>query len=421
MMTQTAGISTVSRHRWLPWILLGFHVLLAVIGLTLEGLNQVYRPVWGDVFDLPGMIFVSVVFTTLAVIGALIISRHPRHPIGWFLWGMGFVSALSGFSFGYAYYGLIAHPGSLPGAGVLVLWNIWDPQFISGLLFTHTLLLFPDGKFLSSRWRIVSWIAIGAAAIYHFLAVLKPGPMDLFPYLDNPVAVSEAIWSILNPVSQFASNTLVFSQLVALVSLIIRLRRSRGEQRQQVKWLVYALSFFPPLLLIFVLAQLGAPTAIFQTIALILVLVIFVGLALAIGLAIFKYRLFEIDILIRRTLVYGVFTTTVLVMYAGLVIVLGGVLRTLVGGSGQISTVISTLTIVMLFTPLRRRVQDVIDRRFYRQKYDAQQALAQFAATVRHETDLEALSARVVGIVEETMQPESASLWLKGSKIDEAS
>jgi hypothetical protein len=215
---------------------------------------------------------------------------------------------------------------------------------------------------------------------------------------------------------------LIGSIFVAITSLITRWRRSQGDQRQQVKWFAYFLVVVLIYLLIFesigslfIYPYLSESSAHYFDVFYVDVMIpiVFMGFPITIGLAVFKYRLYDIDIIIRRTLQYGLLTGILAVIYFGGVVLTQSIFSALTGNADSpIITVISTLAIVVLFTPLRSRVQNFIDRRFYRAKYDAERTLAQFAATVRDEVDVERLTDALLGVVEETMQPESVSLWL---------
>ncbi|UCH60816.1 MAG: hypothetical protein JSV61_04870 [Anaerolineales bacterium] len=269
--------------------------------------------------------------------------------------------------------------------------------------------VFPDGRFIPSwtRWAAFLWVT------YLLLATLIPAfaPPEGLTVLqpqDYPVVIWFFLWMGLG----------VYAQVYRYRSV------STATQRQQTKYVVWGLVVsFLVAYLTFSANSLQmmlnlSPVAVMQLKITFLTVTLLVGLPvlpISVALSILRYRLWDIDVIIRRTLVYTVLTTTLVVFYLGLVIVLESALRLLVGSSGQVATVISTLTIAALFTPLRRRVQDLIDRRFYRSNYNAEQALAGFAAAARDETDLEALTAQVVSIVQDTMQPEQVTLWLKES------
>jgi hypothetical protein len=290
---------------------------------------------------------------------------------------------------------------------VLVLRNI----AIMGLITQF--FVFPDGRFVPSwtRWAAPLWVVYSIAAT--FLPTLAPpvglagvGPQDL------PIMVWLFLWIGLGAYAQ-----------------IFRYRYiSTPIQRQQTKYVVWGLVIaFTTAFLAFLVNYLGrsmiaSPVVAMQLKLLSLTLTLLITLPLlplSVALSILRYRLWDIDLLIRRTLVYSVLTALLALLYFGLVVLLEGALRSLVGSSGQIATVLSTLAIAALFNPLRRRIQDFIDRRFYRRKYDAERALAAFAAAARSETDLEQLSRRLTGAIQETLQPEQVSLWLTPARNPE--
>jgi hypothetical protein len=342
-----------------------------------------------------------------STVGAIVASRRPENPVGWILWAMGLLTGVALFAGQYATYALLVRPGFLPGSelvGLLSSW-IWVP--IIGLLI-FLLLLFPNGQPPTRRWRPVAWIGGAVIAMGAINEALVPGTIDGLAPLRNPLGIESAkrILALLSTISQALAAALL---LVAAASLFVRLVRARGEERQQVKWLAYAAtvlatSFF----LSSVSGAIGA-----SWVGFVLSMVGFLGIPVAAGIAILKYRLYEIDFLINRTLVYGSLTATLALVYLGGVVVLQYFFRALTGQESQLAVVASTLAIAALFVPLRRRVQGFVDRRFYRRKYDARKTLEAFSAKLRDETDLDALNAELVSVVQDTMQPAHVSLWLR--------
>jgi hypothetical protein len=252
---------------------------------------------------------------------------------------------------------------------------------------------------------------------------LAPGPLENQGGVRNPFGLESLPW--------LADAALVMLPLLPLcivasaVSLVLRYRRSEGEVRQQIKWIAFVSSFAGLIYLValaspFILFpellsnEAGlAPTPLWFDILVSVALLGFAGVPVAIGFAVLKYRLYEIDLIINRTLVYGSLTATLVAAYFGCVVLFQGALRALTGEGSQLAVVASTLAIAALFNPLRRRIQGFIDRRFYRKKYDAAKTLETFSARLRDETDLDALSGDLVGVVRETMQPAHVSLWLR--------
>jgi hypothetical protein len=355
--------------------------------------------------DASSFLFFALIATPFAVVGALVASRRPRNPIGWLFLAFAVVAAFAVSADRYASYTLVEHPGSLPG-GDWVAWTasgIWHPAFG---FFVFSFLLFPDGRLPSARWRPVAWIAAANYLVGGVLGLLwNPLFGEFFPYAEPPfrlpdyfvVEVAFGVFIIVN----FALLAL------SAVSLVLRLRRARGVVRQQLKWFVYAVTLFalvfPPSVIV-----LGDGRLIVFLLPLV---------PAAAGIAILRYRLFDIDVVINRTLVYGLLTALLVVVYFGGVVVLQYIFRALAGQESTLAVVASTLVIAALFSPLRRRVQGLVDRRFYRRKYDATKTLETFSAKLRDETDLDALGADLVGVARNTVQPEHVSLWLRPKTV----
>jgi len=414
--TATPGSSVKRIETWLAWALVLLYVVLETTGLTLQVVAG--RPIELVPGGFPVLATAAVALGVWCVIGAVIVSRHPRHPIGWILCLIPVTDGLANFAFGYTAYALIAHPGTLPGVDIMVVWTaISSTSAFFVVLLILLLLLFPDGRLLSPRWRLVAWLGIGAAGIWGPLAALKPGPLEDLPsFITNPIGVSESVWAVLDPLAGIMETLLGLCLLAAAISLILRLRRARGDERQQVKWFAYATVLLVLGLLVFFIpipeTDPGWTRAV-VSIGYALTIASTAGLPIAIALAIFRYRLYDIDVIINRTLVYGILTGALLLLYFGSVVLLQSLFRALTGQESQIAIVVSTLAIAALFSPLRRRIQDLIDRRFYRRKYDARQVQAAFAETARDETDLDRLTDELLAVVEQTMQPAYVSLWLK--------
>ncbi|MBA3794547.1 MAG: hypothetical protein H0X19_10505 [Rubrobacter sp.] len=376
-------------YSWLAWSLFALALLILALGLTL----------WSP--DMGLYLTFALVAAPFAVVGALVASRQPHNHIGWLFLVFAVVAAFVSFGDRYASYALVEHPGSLPG-GDWVAWlssGIWHPAFG---FFVFAFLLFPDGRLPSARWRPVAWIA---AANYFMGGVLGLlwGPLfgEFFPYAEPPfrlpgyfvVDVAFGVFLVCN-----------FGLLaLSAVSLVLRLRRAAGVERQQLKWFVYAVSLF----------SLVAPSSVLILGDGRLLVILLPLVPAAAGVAILKHRLFDIDVVINRTLVYGLLTASLAAVYLGGVAITQFGFRFLTGQEqqSQLAVVASTLVIAALFTPLRRRIQELIDRRFYRRKYDAARTVEVFSVRLREETDLEALSEDLVSVVNETMQPAHASLW----------
>jgi hypothetical protein len=355
--------------------------------------------------------FVGVIFPA---IGLFLVSRRPEHPIGWLFCAAGLVVGLDHFCGEYAIYALLAQPGSLP-AGQAAAWVsswLWVPFTVLMLFF---LLLFPDGRLPSGRWRSFAWLVGIAAIVGVAVQALLPVPTCEVCPIENPLGI-EGLESVAELVDALVEAFLVgVLGSLALASLFLRFRRASGVEHQQIKWLVFIFSvlFLGATLAYIVYSATEARWA--WSVGQSLLAVGSVGVPIAMGVAILRYRLYDIDSLINRTLVYGSLTLLLAAVYFGGVTLTEAIFRTLTGQEEQpqLAIVVSTLVIAALFTPLRRRIQSFIDRRFYRKKYNAAKTLEGFSLKLRDETDLKTLSDDLVGVVSETMQPAHVSLWLR--------
>jgi hypothetical protein len=397
---QRAGVKS-TRAPWLAWSVCALSLALSALDFVLIAL--ILR------LDTPAYFFwpeLTVLAIGYSVIGAIIASRLPGHPIGWICCAIGLIAAVDHFGGEYSVYALLAQPHPLPG-GMAMLWlQDWLWMLFIGLI-VFLLLLFPTGRLPSSSWRPFAW----GSVVVILVAVILTASMPL------PSSVDEIQSYFEEPPSPIQLSVLLLG-LVAAASVVIGRRNARGVERQQIKWLLYAapIWFFGSVLKIavFYFAQVEGPWGLL--VGYLLVAVGGLGGPIAIGVAILRYRLYEIDTLINRTLVYGALTAALVAVYVGSVVALQGLLRALTGGESQLAIVASTLAVAAMFTPLRRGIQAFIDRRFYRRKYDATKTLEAFAAKLRDETDLDSLNAELVGAVRETMHPAHVSLWLRPAK-----
>jgi hypothetical protein len=355
-----------------------------------------------------------VIPVTCSTVGVIIASRRPDHPIGWLFCVVGLLAGVNHFCAEYAIYALLSQPDSLPGGRVAAWVASWCGLPANALL-VFVGLLFPDGGLPSRRWLPFAWLNVAVAVVGTVAVAFLAGSIPTLAPIENPLGV-EAAQTLLGPVATVAGALeRGILGLVAVGSLFLRLRRARGEEREQIKWLAYA----APVVVIGAILTYVIPEATVAQwvgqVGLALLAVGFVGIPIAIGIAILRYRLYDINLLINRTLVYGAMTAILAGVYFGGVTATQAIFRALASQEQQpqITVVISTLVIAALFTPLRRRIQSFIDRRFYRRKYVARKTLELFSAQLRDETDLEALSDDLVGVVSETMQPAHASLWLR--------
>jgi hypothetical protein len=407
------GGSNYRTAAWLAWSLWVLTIGLMALALLFTALYPLPRdPATSIVNFAVAILFVA----TFLTVGALIASRRPHNPIGWIFCAMSLALVVAMASGNYAEYSLVVEPGSLPWAKTAAWvgnW-IWPISLIPVGFF---LLLFPDGRPPSGRWKVVVWLQ-GVALMGWFISqAFVPGPLVNSGYesIRNPYGI-EALGDILKALGPISGILLVGTMLASAFSIVVRFRRSRGEVRRQIKWVAYA----GALVIVVVILQLVIETLLAEGDRLtdILNLTFVVSLTsvpIAAGIAMLRYRLYDIDLLINHTLVYAVLTAMLALVYFGGVTATQAIFRTLTGQQQQpqLAIVVSTLVIAALFNPLRRRIQAFIDRRFYRKKYDARKTLEAFSAKLRNETDLEALNSELVGVVKETMQPAHVSLWLR--------
>jgi hypothetical protein len=354
-----------------------------------------------------------LLFLSFATVGALVASRWPKNAIGWIFCWLGLSFSLGSAGEEYALYALVTEAGSLPGAeGMLWLTALFGGPIVFAL-FALVFLLFPNGRLLSRRWRPVVWLDL-VAVVCLVAWAFEPGPLANLGLVraSNPFGVqgAAALLGTLGLVGLFMTLAVA---VAGGISLVLRFRRVRGVERQQIKWFAFSgvvfCAVFAAGTFLWTLPQSQATAWIWP----VLFLAGASTIPVAVGIAILRYRLYDIDFLINRTLVYGSLTATLLAVYFGAIVLFQRLFIVLTGQESTLAIVASTLVIAALFNPLRRRIQAFIDRRFYRRKYNAAKTLEAFSAKLRDETDLGALNAELVGVVRVTMQPEHVSLWLR--------
>jgi hypothetical protein len=350
-------------------------------------------------------VFLWVIALVFSAVGALIATRQPGNAIGWIFLSVGVTAGLAEVTHGYADYWVGGNGGSEALAKAAAWYG--DLSWIPFILVpaTFLLLLFPDGRLLSPRWRPIGWCAaLGIAGVF-VTTGLTSGPLEDYPQLMNPYGVTS---SVVDPLTGLSFLALIVGIGGSAVSLILRFRRATGEERVQIRWLALAGVFVA---VIFPIALAGYDLW-GEDVSNIAIMLSVLGLPVAAGVAILRYRLYDIDVVINRTLVYGALTVTLAGTYLGSVLLLQLLLNGLTGDSG-LAVAASTLAVAALFRPARTRIQGVVDRRFYRRKYDAAQTLSAFSGRLRDEVDLEALTAELRTVVNEAMQPSHVSLWLR--------
>ena len=401
---------SIRAARWVALSAWVFSLALVVLGLVLTAAN---RFVENEIATYT--VNLTVAALAFSTVGALVAYGQPRNLIGWLLLGIGTLYATELFAGNYGVYTLLTNPGSLPGEAVGAWLTSWVWIF-GGSLVLFVFLFFPDGKLPSPRWRPVAWLVLANTALAVAPFALDPGPLSEFSErvpVVNPVGIAGSA-GLLDLFSRVSFLLLIPISSALILAFFVRFRRAQGEERQQIKWVAYGVAVFA----LAVIVASAWPSLDGSLVGGALFLVGFLAIPSAMALAILKYRLYDIDVVINRTLVYTVLTTVLALLYFGSIALLQTVLIVLTGQGSQLAVVASTLLIAALFNPIRRRIQGFIDRSFYRSKYDAAKTLETFSASLREETDLTELNDHLLAVVRETMQPEHVSLWLRRTEGD---
>jgi hypothetical protein len=393
--------------------LLALCVLLAAISLVFLALNG--STTHSNAIGEPAVeALFGLVYLTFPAIGAAIALRRPGNAIGWLFLVGGVGAQLEDAALGYATHAILEEPGSLPGgaAAAVIADTLWVPTMAAGI--SLLLLLFPTGRPPSRRWNVLIWIVAFDVAVYVTGTLLNPGPLYYFESVNNPLGI-EGARDVIGPVVDLVGGPFLLTTLAAAVALGLRFKRSEGVEREQLKWLVYAGALMVALTP--VLVGLGEGSVELGGILVSDFLYgLMVGLLpLAVGAAILRHRLYDIDLVINRTLVYGALTAALVGAYVGFVLLLQLALSPLTEES-DLAIAGSTLAVAALVRPLRARIQAAVDRRFYRRRYDARQTIERFGARLRDQVELDSLSGELRAVVAETMQPAHVSLWLRAGR-----
>ena len=381
----------------LPWTLVALAVALLA---TAEIMATVTRT--REAFGFS--VFIWAIALVFGATGGLIASRHPRNPIGWLFLVASVSAGLAATSGTYADYYVAEGqgPSSLGEAAAVYGELSWMPFIL--LPATFLLALFPDGHLLSRRWRPVAWCAAVGMGGAFVIGFLKPGPIADQPQMTNPFGVDSPL---VSPLEGLTLLMVAIGMVGSSISLVLRFRRSHGEQRQQIKWLTLA----GAIAVVTIVVCVSIYDILGERVADGLMMLSIMGLPAAAGIAILRYRLYDIDVVINRTIVYGVLTATLAGTYLSSVLLLQLALEPFTQGSG-LAVAASTLAAAALVRPARTRIQAIVDRRFFRRKYDAALTLERFGARLRDEVDLDTVEGDLRSVVAETMQPEHVSLWV---------
>jgi hypothetical protein len=391
------------------WIAWGLCAAFAVVAAGTVAIDASANPpsepsesFWNDL----GLL---LVFAAFVVVGALVASRQPRNAVGWLFIAAPMFAMVGAFSEEYAFRAFIVDDGDLPLAlffAWLASWTWFPALGAIGLIP----LLFPDGRLPGPRWRPVLWAFVGIIALTAVGAAVSPGPMfqDQPGSPDKPLTVEglDGFLAVAEPVAAVVGLLLL---VALLASVVVRFRRSRGDERQQLKWMLVAFALLVGQILV-VEALPGEPPDAVANAGFALGVA---AIPVAAGIAMLRYRLYDVDVVIRKTLVYGSLSVLLGLAYVALVLA-GQAVFSSVAGGGDLAIAVSTLVVAALFLPVRSRVQRLVDRRFYRRRYDAQRTLEAFGAQVRREVELEELRVALCRVVAATVEPASTSVWLRG-------
>lgn len=408
------------------WIVFG--AWLAVAAATM-GFAESNRSFTGDLSSLDSVDFVYVVATTLytlvyALVGTVVVART-RHVLGWLLIAVAFTFLSSTLAEQYGVHGMVVSPGSVPGSE-LTLWASYLLVVATFPALILILLLFPTGTTRSRRWRPLLVAAPASTALFVVSAALRPGDTQGFLeehgiVLLSPFGIEEAPSGLVGLAPGMIGALMVGILVLSVLSLVLRFRASHGVERQQIKSLALVAVIACSIILGIIMLSLtvvDSPQAenVVGSIGWgLLVTTLMLGLPLSIGVSVLRYRLFDIDRIISRTLSYSLVTGLLLAAYVGLVILFQRVLP--LGGSSDVAVAASTLIVAAAFVPLRRQTQDVVDMRFNRARYDAARTVETFSSRLREEIDVDALGAELQGVVSRTMHPTHMFLWLRPSRL----
>jgi hypothetical protein len=401
--TASGGVLSAHAPAWLAWSLCGLALaLLAATLLVLLAGRPPPTPVT-DAWQREAADLLS--FVGAPLLGGLIAARRPDNRYGWLWLAFGLGLAVIAFTSAYAGVALASSPAGLPGLAVVA----WGNGLAFGAvmnLFPFLFLLFPTGRLPSRRWRLWAWAVIVAGALMLIAAVFGPG--TAVEEVANPLGVGGRLGSIFDRIVNPGFGVLAVATALSAFSLLLRFRRAQGVERQQLKWFAYGAALMGVFLVspAFGLEDFGLVDLLLGTLAL-------SGVYAGIGIAVLRYRLYEIDRIINRTLVYGLLTALLAGVYAGLVLLLGQMFGGLGAEPPSWAVAGATLAVAGLFQPARRRIQQAVDRRFNRRRYNTTKTLEAFSARLRDEIDLDTLSAELLAVVDQTMEPTRASLWLR--------
>jgi hypothetical protein len=394
----------MTRTRRLAWATWAVTLLGTAIGASLLVANRTTAVPASPLGYNGSWSFAALTFTALAFasVGALMASRRPRNAIGWIFCGAGILATAELLGSQYAIYGLLTQPGSVPRPELGAWLFEWTGFVAACLTATFVLMLFPDGRLPSPAWRPLPWLTGVGVVLATSVFAFRPGPLLLSVFVENPLGIGAAQGTVIT-IGLLGIVIVLGALVLSIASLVVRYGRARVGERQQIKWIAYVAGIHAVAFVIFVLLLQSAPA---------LVALAASAIPIATGIAILRHRLYDIDVLIHRTVVYGATSAAIAVTFFAGILALQALLRPLTSGS-ELAIAASTLVSFALFQPIRRRVQDEVNRRFDRSRYDAARTLDAFADQLRDEVDLDALRDDLLGAVRQTMAPAHTSLWLR--------
>ena len=393
--------------RRLAWVAPVLSAALGAAAVALQILTPEERLPQEERLDLLDVLF-ALGFVGYAAVGALIAARHPHNAVGWLFCAVGIALPATGLLYAYATYGLVGTSDGLPG-DELAAWGFsWSGDTLL-ILIVLLLLLFPTGRFLSRGWLRVGQCAAGVASVSALATALDPGPLYNFRTVANPLG-AEGAAGLLDALTILRSALSLFF-VVAAISVLARFRGAGATERQQIKWLAAAGSV--AVVLVVALGVIEAMTETYRGLAEVVTsLIALLAIALipiGVGIAMLRHRLYDVDVVIRRTLVYAVLTATLGAGYLACVLLA----QVVIGAESGLAVAASTLAMAALFRPARARIQALVDRRFFRRRYDATLTLEAFGTRLRDELDLDAVGSDLRAVARETLQPAHVSLWLR--------